>query len=60
MKKWTETELERAMQEVKASFRVEGIELTEEHDKLVLARIKGEISHEEFIQRAKDAARHVQ
>ena len=59
MKKWTETELKRAMEEVKASFRVEGIELTEDDEKLVLARIKGHISHEEFIQRAKDAARHV-
>jgi disulfide oxidoreductase YuzD len=60
MKKWTETELKRAMEEVKASFRVEGIELTEEHDKLVLERFTGKISHEEFIQRAKDAARRVQ
>lgn len=51
--------LKRAMENVKASFQVEGIELTEKHDALVLARLKGEIQHEEFLKKVKEAASHV-
>lgn len=51
--------VKKAMEDVKSSFQVEGIELTEQHDTLVLARLKGEITHEEFLKKAKEAAKNV-
>lgn len=59
MRQFSEEQLKRKMEDVKASFRVEGIEIQEEDDALVLARIRGEISQEEFLKRAKEAAKNV-
>ncbi|MGK5511922.1 antitoxin VbhA family protein [Brevibacillus formosus] len=59
MSQFSEEQLKRKMEDVKASFRVEGIEIQDDDDALVLARIRGEISQEEFLKRAKEAAKNV-
>lgn len=54
--KFSDEQLEKAMDEVKASFAVEGIIITEEEDALVRALMKGEITREEFLRIAKERA----
>ncbi|MED1854119.1 hypothetical protein HN020_16025 [Brevibacillus borstelensis] len=52
----SDDQLEKALREVKASFAVEGIAITEEEEALVRAALKGEMTHEEFLRIAKERA----
>ncbi|MEB8615829.1 antitoxin VbhA family protein [Bacillus cereus] len=54
--KWTDRKLQEAMANVEASLAVEGLYVTEEDRSLILASIKGEITHEEFLRLAKERA----
>jgi hypothetical protein len=42
------------LNEAKASLAIESLYLTEKEDELVMARLRGDISHEEFIKRASE------
>lgn len=54
--KYSDEQLEKALRNAKASAEVEGFVFTGEEDALVLAALKGEITHEEFLQIAKERA----
>ncbi|SHR09728.1 Uncharacterised protein [Mycobacteroides abscessus subsp. abscessus] len=47
-------ELEKAMKQAESSLEIEGINLKEEHKKLVKSLLNNEISEEEFQQKVKD------
>jgi hypothetical protein len=49
-----EAELEKNLNEAKASLAIENLYLTKNEDELVKARLRGDISHEEFIKRASE------
>lgn len=51
---FNETELEKNLNEGKASLAIENIYLTSTEDELVKAKLSGDISREEFIKRASD------
>lgn len=49
------TELMKRFLSVKASFEILGFTLTKEMEKLILARVSGEITLDQFMQRFKDS-----
>lgn len=49
-------QLEKALIQAKASIAVEGLNLTDEEEALVRVALKGELTHEEFLQLAKEQA----
>ncbi|MED2084585.1 antitoxin VbhA family protein, partial [Brevibacillus formosus] len=57
--KWIDRKLKEAMANVEASMAVEGLYVTEEDRALIVASLKGEITHEEFLRLAKERARQV-
>lgn len=50
--KFSEHEIEQAMKQAAANLAIEGLETTEEQDELIRKKLRGEISHDEFIQEA--------
>lgn len=51
------SDIERAMKQAEANLNVEGIVVTEQESELVRKSLRGEISYEEFIQRALELAK---
>lgn len=50
--------IEQAFASVKGSIAVEGIFLTKAEEELVLQKVKGEISQEEFLEKAYNLAKN--
>lgn len=59
MRKGSDAEIVRAMKNAKASLQIEGITVSDSDDTLVLSRLKGEITQEEFLRKAREAALNV-
>lgn len=55
--KWTDQKLKEAMASVEASMAVEGLYVTEGDRSLIVASLKGEITHEEFLCLAKETSK---
>jgi len=54
--RWSDSEIEQALKEAKASLAVEGLYTTSEEDELIRKKLRGEISHDEFLRRALELA----
>lgn len=44
--------IEQQLREVKATLAIEGLELTEEEEQLILSKVKGDVSRSEFLKLA--------
>ncbi|MEW4242337.1 antitoxin VbhA family protein [Priestia megaterium] len=53
MKQSKQEKLEKALKNTKASFAVEGLDITDKEEKLIRAKANGEITREEFLREVK-------
>jgi len=51
------SDIERAMKMAKANLAVEGLHVSAEGDELIRRKLRGELSHEEFLKRAAELAK---
>jgi len=51
-----DSELQKGMKSVKGTLAMEGLELKTEEEKLIRAKIEGELSEEEFMQKVQELA----
>lgn len=56
MNKKSKEEIEKAMKNAKASMEISGFTLTPEHEELVRKKLMGEITEEEFLEKARAEA----
>ena len=52
------SDIERAMENADASLQAEGLSFTDQENELIRRKLRGEISHEEFLRCAAELARH--
>jgi hypothetical protein len=51
------SDIEKAMKQADASLKIEGLEVSKAGDELIRKKLRGELSHEEFLKRAAEVAR---
>lgn len=51
------SDIEKAMNQAGANLEVEGLEVSKEGDELIRKKLRGELSHEEFLKQAAEIAR---
>lgn len=52
------SDIEKAMKEAGANLAIEGLHVSEKGDELIRMKLRGEISHEEFLKRAAEVAKN--
>lgn len=57
MKKYTDEQIAKALEAAKATLAIEGLKMEERHKELAKSRLEGKITHEEFIQQAKEMSK---
>lgn len=57
-KQWSDEQLQKALKRSKATMEIEGFHIPNEDDALIKKRLKNELSHEGFIQIAKERAKY--
>ena len=56
MRKVRTTDVEKAMKQADTSLEIEGLRVPDAGDELIWKKLRGEISHEEFLKRAAEIA----
>jgi predicted component of type VI protein secretion system len=51
------SDIEKAMKQAEANLNIEGLHVSDHGDELIRAKLRGEISHEEFLKRAAEASK---
>lgn len=51
-----DSEIQKGMKSVKGTLAMEGLDLQSEEEKLIRAKVEGELSEEEFMQKVQDLA----
>ncbi|MDQ7850405.1 MAG: antitoxin VbhA family protein [Armatimonadota bacterium] len=56
MRRWTEAEIDAAIQAVRGTMAMEGFTITTEEEELIRARLRGDLTDAEFLRLARERA----